>query len=151
MHITDWHATLLRLAGARPAPLPLDGLDVWPALSTGGASPREELLHNASAESGALRWRDWKLVLNGHLRDSGDPGRLKAAEDVDAATGSVRVELFNIARDPYEREDLAAKFPAELQRLRERYDALAAQAAPLVVRPPPPGFKAPLIWGGEEK
>ncbi|KAJ3595675.1 hypothetical protein NHX12_004978 [Muraenolepis orangiensis] len=47
LHITDWFPTLLGLAGANVSKSEgLDGFDVWPTLSEGQASPRQEILHN---------------------------------------------------------------------------------------------------------
>ena len=44
IHITDWHATSVALAGGQRTDI--DGVDVWEALSTNSTySPRTELLH----------------------------------------------------------------------------------------------------------
>ena len=45
------------------------------------------------------------------------------------------VELFNLADDPYEKNDLAETQPEKLKELRARYDALAKQAVPPKNRP----------------
>ncbi|KAK0144092.1 Arylsulfatase I [Merluccius polli] len=47
LHITDWFPTLLGLARANSSQSEgLDGFDVWPTLSEGKESPRQEILHN---------------------------------------------------------------------------------------------------------
>ena len=48
MHQADFYATIAALAGIDDpsdgtGPLPVDGVNVWPALSTNGTSPREEV------------------------------------------------------------------------------------------------------------
>lgn len=139
MHMVDWYPTLLKLAGASlEQKLPLDGLDIWPSITEGKPSPHEEILLNAEAKCGAIRVGDWKLVLNGA---AGGSGNKKSGQ---------RVELFNLAEDPNEKQNLAAEQPEKVQALRARYDALAAQAVPPRNKPMKRGFKVPKIWGEPE-
>merc|ERR1711959_73942 len=53
MHVSDWHATFVSLAGATLSPkAPLDGVDMWSAITSNTASPRKEMLHNYDPCSG---------------------------------------------------------------------------------------------------
>jgi arylsulfatase A-like enzyme len=147
LHMVDWYPTLLGLAGASLAQtLPLDGRDAWPAITQGAASPHDAILLNATPNSGAIRAGDWKLVLNGSgPRDDDGEGAAKGAtQDPDA------VELFNLAADPYEKNNLAQANPAKVKELRARYDRLAREAVPPKARPKPAGFQSPRVWGEVE-
>lgn len=83
MHVTDWLPTLLSIVGAEPTgQLPLDGYDQSLNIINGEMDiyhPREEILHNVLLHGdlssdgttsscyaefcGAIRWRDFKLIL----------------------------------------------------------------------------------------
>ncbi|XP_037537853.1 arylsulfatase I isoform X6 [Nematolebias whitei] len=91
LHITDWFPTLVGLGGGDISQSRgLDGFDVWPAISEGAESPRQEILHNINplhrrpllgsmeasgprssvwdtSVQAAIRVGDWKLL-------TGDPG-----------------------------------------------------------------------------
>ena len=73
-------------------------------------------------------------------------GREAATEN----PGQNTVELFNLAADPYEKNNLAAANPAKVKELRTRYDAFAREAVPPKVRPKPAGFQSPKVWGEVE-
>ena len=135
LHITDWYPTLLKLAGASlDQKLAIDGRDAWPAITVGAASPHDEILLNSAPNKGALRVGDWKLVLNGSATDDeADDNRATSPNDpkppVLRATTEV-VELFNLAKDPGEKQNLASEQPEKVKELRARYAALARQAVP---------------------
>ncbi|HKX62703.1 MAG TPA: arylsulfatase, partial [Verrucomicrobiae bacterium] len=59
----------------------------------------------------------------------------------------VSVELFNLAKDPQEKTNLASQRPEKVRVLRWAYERLSAQAVPPKARPMPRGFKAPPVWG----
>jgi len=135
MHIVDLYPTLLKLAGASLAQkLPLDGMDILPCLTEGKPSPRKEILHNSTPFNGAIRVGDWKLVVNGDAPDPADgeaaATQTKAKKKQKRQQAGGAVELFNLADDPYEKNDLSAKQPEKVKELRQRYDALAKQAMP---------------------
>ena len=63
LHITDWYATILSLAGGQPDKS--DGKDVWPHLSEDEKSPRKELLLNIDDmvyQNSGIRVGKWKLI-----------------------------------------------------------------------------------------
>lgn len=151
LHMVDLYPTLLKLAGVPvDQKLPLDGRDAWPTIAKGERSPHEAILINAAPTKGALRAGDWKLVLSGSEIDSDEPDRNEKAGKT-AKTRRVRgkatVELFNLARDPYEKANLAESNPEKVRELRALYDAFARQAIPPQAKPREDGFKAPKVWG----
>ena len=151
LHMVDWYPTLARLAGASlEQKLPLDGRDAWGAIAAGAPSPHDAILLNTTPTSGAIRMGDWKLVLNGSANDSEDaenptPSAAKKSKKKKSAEESV--ELFNLARDLYEKTNLAATQPAIVAELRARYATFAAQAVAPKVQPRDPAFQVPKIWG----
>jgi arylsulfatase A-like enzyme len=140
LHIVDLFPTFVKLAGGSlEQKLPLDGRDIMPVLTEGKPSPHEDILLNAiTANDGAIRMGDWKLILNGN--DGVTPS-------VDLATGErkkegrktkkerrtePKAELYNLRDDPGETKDLAATQPEKIKELRQRYDAyLKAAVKPL--------------------
>ena len=63
IHVVDYYPTLAKLAGASLSKSkPLDGLDMWPTISDGKPSPRNEVVYNIEMFRGAVRRDDWKLV-----------------------------------------------------------------------------------------
>ncbi len=139
LHIVDLYPTLLKLAGVDPKQdQPLDGKDAWPTIADGKPTPHDSILHNATPFHGAIRVGDWKLVRNGHV----GANATEASEDD-------TVELFNIAADPSEKQDVSDMHPDIVQRLRNKLDQLAGEAVEANIPPnrPPQGFRVPKTWG----
>lgn len=74
LHSSDWLPTLVAgvAGGSVPpgGPTPVDGFDAWHAIETGGASPRNEVVHqvknqyfNDSSTGYSLRVGDYKLIV----------------------------------------------------------------------------------------
>ena len=109
VHMVDMYPTLVGLAGGSLSKSkPLDGLNVWPAISEGKPSPRNEVVYNIGPFFAAVREGDWKLVWR--------------------ATLPSQVELFNVAQDPGEKTNLADKNPQKVAELQQRIEALARQS-----------------------
>jgi arylsulfatase A-like enzyme len=149
LHMVDWYPTLLKLAGASlDQKLPLDGRDIWPTITQGAPSPHDAILINTTPRNGAVRMGDWKLVLNGGVPDEGAaaPAGGKKGKKA-AAVPTDGVELFNLADDPNETNNLAAKHPDKVKELRARLEAFAKQAVPPKSAPKASDFQSPAIWG----
>ncbi len=118
IHVTDMYPTIAKLANASTAKCkPLDGGDVWPAISEGKPSTRTEVVYNVEPFRGGVRQGDWKLVWRVTLPAS--------------------IELYNIAQDPSEKTNLAAANPEKVVALQKRIQAIAESSAkPLWVGEP---------------
>jgi hypothetical protein len=92
-------------------------------------------------------------VVNGDASEpgDGDDGADQAAQENDPQKATAgTVELFNLADDPGETNNVAAMNPAKVRDLRSRYDALAKQQVPPKARPKGKGFVSPKVWGEKE-
>lgn len=101
----DWMPTLCALAGHRPGKdLLLDGQNIWPVLS-GETDAPSRLLYWAGPgfRQQAVRDGDWKLIVTKGARDKPN-----------------KEELFDLANDPNETTDLAAKMPDKVRMLKEK-------------------------------
>jgi arylsulfatase A-like enzyme len=104
---TDWTPTLLEACGVKP-PGPFDGVSLVKLLKGGELPARPLLWHlphytnQGSRPSGAIREGDWKLIE--HYEDS-------------------RTELFNLAQDISEAQDLVAKEPKRAADLKAKLAA----------------------------
>ena len=116
IHVVDAYPTLAGLAGAKPDPdKPLDGIDMWPTISEGQPSPRTEVIYNIEPFRAGVREGDWKLIWRTPLPSA--------------------VELYNIADDPSEKNNLAIQNPDKVQELQKRANELAAAAVkPLLLQ-----------------
>lgn len=154
LHIIDWYPTLARLAGGTlEGSQPLDGKDIWPTIAEGKPSPHEEILHNVSPTGGAIRVGNWKLIEGGVLSAVNETllgtgrasaGKAKAGKDNGEAE---LVELFDLSKDPYEKENLAEQEPEKLAELRKRLKAYADAAVPPLSKPRSAEYKVPKVWG----
>jgi len=109
IHAVDIYPTLAALAGASTAKSkPLDGVNVWETIAEGKPSPRTEIIYNVEPFRGAIRQDNWKLVWRTLLPFS--------------------VELFDLAQDPSEKNNLAVQHPEKVAALQQRLDELAKES-----------------------
>lgn len=109
IHAVDVYPTLAALAGASTAQCkPLDGVNVWDVIADGAASPRTEFVYNLEPFRAALRQGDWKLIWRTMLPSS--------------------VDLYDLAKDPSEQQNLAANHPDRVLAMQRRLDELAKEA-----------------------
>ncbi|NIP85730.1 MAG: sulfatase-like hydrolase/transferase, partial [Planctomycetales bacterium] len=99
MHAVDWMPTLCRLTGAEYDQKTGDGRDIWPLLVGKQDADPQRVFYWRWGRGGrvALRQGDWKLVRHG---------------------GPDSFLLFDLAADPYEKKDLAARHPDKYRHLR---------------------------------
>jgi len=98
IHVVDMYPTFAALAGAPPGKnKPLDGMDVWGAISEGQASPRTEVVYNVEPYRAGVRDGNMKLIWTTLLPQ--------------------QTELFDLASDPGEKTNLAAQQPDTVSKM----------------------------------
>ena len=103
MHCADWMPTLTKLVGwTKSADVTFDGQDMWPAISGADKNPPPRVIYIPLRKGWAVLQGDWKIIV--HSNGAG------GIDDKD------RAELFNLAVDPSEENDLAK---SELERVAE--------------------------------
>ena len=110
IHVADMFPTLGSLAGANAKKdKPLDGVNVWGTISENQTSPRHEVVYNIEPFRGGVREDDWKLIWRTPLPQA--------------------LELYNLAQDPSEKNNLAEKNPQKVAELQKRIDQLSKESA----------------------
>ncbi|XP_037609330.1 arylsulfatase B-like [Sebastes umbrosus] len=167
MHVSDWLPTFVGLAGgSTDGTKPLDGFNMWNAISNGFASPRLELLHNidplyidsrlavcpgagrkltlAQMVSGdswpnsgfnvsihaAIRSSNWKLLTGYPGCDLWFPRPGHTTSEKMEPLKSVI--LFDIEKDPEERDEISALFPTVVEYLLGRLQEYQKSAVPII-------------------
>lgn len=137
MHLVDWLPTLAKLGGVSSLPSNLDGHDLLPAIFKGEHIPRTTIPLNINVnvidgKSGAfvgIMSGDWKMIRHNyrpeeHVDYDGwypthPSHHIPAPEN--KTPGNY---LFNLKHDPFEQNNLYAKYPAiieKMDQLLERY------------------------------
>ena len=131
MHVIDWYPTLVKLAeGSLDQKLPIDGMDVWPMLTTQAASPHNAILSVQSPTKAAVRMGDWKLIsqapsVNAPAKAARAKTRVKNRQQ-----GAETIQLYNLATDIGEATNLAEKDPERVATMKVMLDVLLKDAVP---------------------
>jgi arylsulfatase A-like enzyme len=117
LQIIDWMPTFCGLARYAPdTDLKWDGSNLWPVLKGQAAGTSRTLYWTAPGfRASAVRDGDWKLI-------------------VPSGPGAAQAELFNLADDPHESTDLAAKMPEKVKELRGKLAEIAKSDRDAVAR-----------------
>lgn len=157
-HITDWLPTILGLAGAKLPPknkqgAGLDGHDIWESITTGGASPRSEILYNvnplceggqAGPPKAGIRMDNWKLLAYCYsvkgIDNETATGPKTPKGGLPSSWPSKRgspVVLFDLDSDPSETTDVSGENPDTVTQLLARLETLALEMVePMQWTPP---------------
>lgn len=129
MHVIDWFPTMVKLAGGTmDQKQPLDGRDVWPMLTKGAKSPHDAILSVQSPTRAAVRMGDWKLV-TGVASESDEGSPATGPKKRKRAVGDA-IELYNLATDIGEANNLATQQPERVATLRAKLAELLEGAVP---------------------
>ena len=124
LHHVDLMPTLLAIAGGKGSPdHPFDGRDAIATIAEGQPSPHEDILINVEIFRGAVRKGNWKLVKVALL-----PGS---------------TELFDLAKDPGEKTNVADQHPEVVRDLEARLVAYAKEQKPSQWIKAQPSFMGP--------
>ncbi len=129
IHVIDWYPTLVKLAGGSlEQKLPIDGRDVWPMLTQQARSPHDVILSVKSPTEAAVRIGDWKLVSHSATNPGNNLPKARAKKQNKAAPEPV--ELYNLAIDIGETNNLADKEPERVATMKARLAELLRNAVP---------------------
>lgn len=110
IHAMDIYPTLAALAGASTNKCkPLDGMNVWDTIAEGKPSPRTDVIYNVEPFRGGIRQGDWKLIWRTVLPSS--------------------VELYHLAEDPYEKENVADAHPKKIAAMQAHLETAGKESA----------------------
>lgn len=117
----DLFATCLKLGGADvPGDRPIDGVDLSPLLFGAKQGPRQEMIYYRDTTAYAIRKGPWKMHVT-----------TRSAYGKDAPVNHDAPLLFNLAVDPGEKFNVAAKHPEVIAELRKRLADHQATVTPV--------------------
>ena len=98
MQVVDWMPTFCAVVGYQPGKdLKWDGTNLWPHLTGERTDKMARVLYWTQGRNSAVRDGDWKLTVQGN-----------------------KTELFDLAKDPYEKTDLAPQRSEQLAAMKRR-------------------------------
>ncbi|KAK7103388.1 hypothetical protein V1264_018294 [Littorina saxatilis] len=140
IHITDWYPTLVEAAGGGSSVANIDGVSQWKNLLSGGSGPRHEFLYNMDevTNSSALRQGRFKLVQGYPGNPNGWFVTPELEKLVNATTDEIHngrghsppYQLFNLNRDPEERNDILDSHQDVFQQMKARLDSYRPSLLP---------------------
>ena len=135
IHIADWYTTFCKLAGVDPSDsgegkFPVDGLDVWPIITgESSKSSHDEIVLGYDFDKdhphqGAIIVGDYKVIVQpqGFHCDA----LMWSPLDYPCSQGEIGRDcdpycLYDIVKDPHERDDLSKENIEKLKELLDRY------------------------------
>lgn len=131
MHVIDWYPTLVKLAeGSLDQKLPIDGMDVWPMLTTQAASPHNAILSVQSPTKAAVRMGDWKLISQAPSVNAPAKAARAKTRAKNRQQGAETIQLYNLTTDIGEATNLAEKEPERVATMKAMLDVLLKDAVP---------------------
>lgn len=110
--LVDWMATIAGIVGHKlPDGAAEDSYDLGPTLRDPSRAVRRDVVHHSAGGMFAIRQGDWKLIAG---RGSGGWTRVKAAKEDPPG------QLYHLADDPQEQDNLYNQRPEIVRRLTER-------------------------------
>jgi arylsulfatase A-like enzyme len=149
--LTDLLATCAAITGQElPAAAAVDSLNQLPVLLGTAHKPvRDEVVQQGISGSMAIRQGDWKYIpSNAGAAASGMGSGANPADPRFAQVVIPEPRLYNLANDPAETNNLAAKYPDKLARLATELRNIEHPAASIrgAVYVPAEAYNAPQMW-----
>ncbi|WAR04048.1 ARSI-like protein [Mya arenaria] len=157
IHAVDWNPTILSAAGIKADP-GMDGIDQWPAISTGGEGQRKEFIYNlddvvpATQGHAGIRVGDFKLLAGNTGLYNGwyPPEQIYTEDNIhqwEPHMGNQSYyKLYNLRNDPNEYHNLADSNPSLVKDLASRMREYHRQMVP-AKNPPEDPAGNPKFYG----
>lgn len=139
----DLLPTIAGLIGADLPERDIDGLDIWPVIADGAASPHEALYFYWNRHLQAVRSGRWKLHFPHRYRTlNGRPGGT-GGKPVPYDQEETGLALFDLEADVGQTSDVAARHPGVVARLTALADRIRAELGDSATRKAGAGVREP--------